>query len=108
MTGDETVSLPAGGHQPTRASQVVGLHLCLAVAGSVVLMDALGSVDPEIGAGDKASPIIEDRVLRRHRDLSRDDVAQVIITAEVVRDSVLPTLVPREKLPKRERRDKSA
>ena len=39
---------------------------------------------------------------------SRDDIAQVIITAEVVRDSVLPTLVPREKLAKRERREKSA
>ena len=39
---------------------------------------------------------------------SRDDVAQVIITAEVVRDAVLPTLVPRDKLVKRERRDKSA
>ena len=39
---------------------------------------------------------------------SRDDVAQVIISAEVVKDSVLPTLVPREKLAKRERRDKSA
>jgi ATP-dependent Clp protease ATP-binding subunit ClpX len=32
----------------------------------------------------------------------------VIITAEVVKASVLPTLVPREKLAKRERRDKSA
>ncbi len=39
---------------------------------------------------------------------SRDEVAQVIITAEVVKESVLPTLVPREKLAKRERRDKSA
>jgi len=39
---------------------------------------------------------------------SRDDVAQVIITDEVVNDSVLPTLVPRDKLPKRERREKSA
>lgn len=39
---------------------------------------------------------------------SRDDVAQVIITAEVVNDSVLPTLVPRDKLAKRERREKSA
>ncbi|SDT16940.1 ATP-dependent Clp protease ATP-binding subunit ClpX [Microlunatus soli] len=39
---------------------------------------------------------------------SREDVAQVIITAEVVNDSVLPTLVPRDKLAKRERREKSA
>jgi ATP-dependent Clp protease ATP-binding subunit ClpX len=39
---------------------------------------------------------------------SREDVAQVVITGEVVRDAVLPTLVPREKFAKRERRDKSA
>jgi ATP-dependent Clp protease ATP-binding subunit ClpX len=39
---------------------------------------------------------------------SRNDIAQVIITAEVVNDNVLPTLVPRNKMPKRERREKSA
>jgi ATP-dependent Clp protease ATP-binding subunit ClpX len=39
---------------------------------------------------------------------SRDDIAQVIITARSSETSVLPTLVPREKLAKRERREKSA
>jgi ATP-dependent Clp protease ATP-binding subunit ClpX len=39
---------------------------------------------------------------------SREDIGQVIITAEVVKDNVLPTLVPREKLVKRERRERSA
>jgi ATP-dependent Clp protease ATP-binding subunit ClpX len=39
---------------------------------------------------------------------SNDNVAQVIITDEVVRDAALPTLVPREKLAKRERRERSA
>jgi ATP-dependent Clp protease ATP-binding subunit ClpX len=39
---------------------------------------------------------------------SSDDVAQVIINAEVVKESALPTLLPREKLAKRERREKSA
>ena len=38
---------------------------------------------------------------------SRTDVAKVVITAEVVRDNVNPTLVPRE-APRRERREKSA
>ena len=53
--------------------------------------------------------ILEEVLLNVMYDVpSRDDVAQVIITAEVVRESVLPTLVPREKLAKRERRDKSA
>ena len=53
--------------------------------------------------------ILEEVLLNVMYDVpSRDDVAQVIITAEVVKDNVLPTLVPREKLPKRERRDKSA
>jgi ATP-dependent Clp protease ATP-binding subunit ClpX len=53
--------------------------------------------------------ILEEVLLNIMYDVpSRDDVAQVIITAEVVNDSVLPTLVPRSKLPKRERREKSA
>ncbi len=38
---------------------------------------------------------------------SREDVARVVITGEVVLDHVNPTIVPRE-VPKRERRDKSA
>jgi ATP-dependent Clp protease ATP-binding subunit ClpX len=39
---------------------------------------------------------------------SRDDVARVVITREVVLDNVLPTLVPRDAPQRRERRDKSA
>ncbi len=41
---------------------------------------------------------------------SREDVARVVVTREVVLENVLPTLVPREKAEprKRERRDKSA
>src|SRR5688500_14101004 len=53
--------------------------------------------------------ILEEVLLNVMYDVpSRDDIAQVNITDEVVRDSVLPTLVPREKLAKRERREKSA
>ncbi len=40
---------------------------------------------------------------------SRDDIAGVLISREVVLENVLPTLVPREEAPrKRERRDKTA
>jgi len=39
---------------------------------------------------------------------SRDDVARVVISGEVVLDNVLPTLVPRDAAPRRERREKSA
>ena len=39
---------------------------------------------------------------------SRTDVGKVVISGEVVRDNVSPTLVPREVAPRRERRDKSA
>jgi len=40
---------------------------------------------------------------------SRKDVAKVVITDEVVRSHVNPTLVPRDAQPaKRERREKSA
>jgi ATP-dependent Clp protease ATP-binding subunit ClpX len=53
--------------------------------------------------------ILEEVLLNVMYDVpSRDDVAQVIITDEVVKDSVLPTLVPRDKLAKRERRERSA
>ncbi|MFT4165190.1 MAG: ATP-dependent Clp protease ATP-binding subunit ClpX [Microlunatus sp.] len=53
--------------------------------------------------------ILEEVLLNIMYDVpSRDDVAQVIITAEVVKDSVLPTLVPRDKFAKRERRERSA
>jgi ATP-dependent Clp protease ATP-binding subunit ClpX len=53
--------------------------------------------------------ILEEVLLNVMYDVpSRNDIAQVIITAEVVNDNVLPTLVPRNKMPKRERREKSA
>jgi ATP-dependent Clp protease ATP-binding subunit ClpX len=39
---------------------------------------------------------------------SRTDVGKVVISGEVVRDNVNPTLVPRDVAPRRERRDKSA
>ncbi|MEZ5115755.1 MAG: ATP-dependent Clp protease ATP-binding subunit ClpX [Candidatus Nanopelagicales bacterium] len=54
--------------------------------------------------------IMEEVLLNVMYDVpSREDVARVVITGEVVRDNVLPTLVPREKTPtRRERREKSA
>jgi ATP-dependent Clp protease ATP-binding subunit ClpX len=53
--------------------------------------------------------ILEEVLLNVMYDVpSRSDVAQVIITADVVNESVLPTLVPHEKRSKGERREKSA
>jgi len=53
--------------------------------------------------------ILEEVLLNVMYDVpSRDDIGQVIISAEVVKDNVLPTVVPREKLAKRERRERSA
>jgi ATP-dependent Clp protease ATP-binding subunit ClpX len=53
--------------------------------------------------------ILEEVLLNVMYDVpSREDIGQVIITAEVVKDNVLPTLVPRDKLVKRERRERSA
>jgi ATP-dependent Clp protease ATP-binding subunit ClpX len=52
--------------------------------------------------------ILEEVLLNVMYDVpSRDDIAQVIITSEVVRDRYADS-VPREKLAKRERREKSA
>ncbi|RIQ17218.1 ATP-dependent Clp protease ATP-binding subunit ClpX, partial [Jiangella rhizosphaerae] len=39
---------------------------------------------------------------------SRDDVARVVITREVVDANVLPTLLPRGRVGRRQRREKSA
>ena len=52
--------------------------------------------------------ILEEVLLHVMYDIpSRDDVAKVVITGEVVRDHVNPTLVPRT-APRRERKDKTA
>jgi len=52
--------------------------------------------------------ILEEVLLNVMYDVpSRDDVAKVVISEEVVRNSVNPTLVPRE-APKRAPREKSA
>ncbi|MHB1166225.1 MAG: ATP-dependent Clp protease ATP-binding subunit ClpX [Candidatus Nanopelagicales bacterium] len=52
--------------------------------------------------------ILEEVLLNVMYDVpSRTDVAKVVISGEVVRDNVNPTLVPRE-APRRERREKSA
>jgi len=52
--------------------------------------------------------ILEEVLLNVMYDVpSRTDIAKVVITGEVVRDSVNPTLIPRE-APRRERREKSA
>ena len=52
--------------------------------------------------------ILEEVLLHVMYDIpSRDDVAKVVITGEVVRDHVNPTLVPRT-APRRERKEKSA
>ena len=53
--------------------------------------------------------ILEEVLLSSMYELpSREDVARVVISREVVMDKVNPTLVPREAPPRRERRDKSA
>ncbi len=52
--------------------------------------------------------ILEEVLLNVMYDVpSRDDIAKVVISGEVVRDNVNPTLVPRQ-APRRERREKSA
>ncbi|OYN94381.1 ATP-dependent Clp protease ATP-binding subunit ClpX [Enemella evansiae] len=53
--------------------------------------------------------ILEEVLLNVMYDVpSAEDIAQVVITGEVVTDSVVPTLVPRAEFGKRERREKSA
>ncbi|MBU6245056.1 MAG: ATP-dependent Clp protease ATP-binding subunit ClpX [Actinomycetales bacterium] len=74
--------------------------------------EALGEIADQAllrGTGARGlRAILEEVLLNVMYDVpSRSDVAKVVITGEVVRDSVNPTLVPRE-APRRERREKSA
>jgi ATP-dependent Clp protease ATP-binding subunit ClpX len=74
--------------------------------------DALGEIADQAllrGTGARGlRAILEEVLLNVMYDVpSRTDVAKVVITGEVVADSVNPTLVPRE-APRRERREKSA
>ncbi len=74
--------------------------------------DALGEIADQAllrGTGARGlRAILEEVLLNVMYDApSRTDIAKVVITGEVVRDKVNPTLVPRE-APRRERREKSA
>ena len=74
--------------------------------------DALGEIADQAllrGTGARGlRAILEEVLLNVMYDVpSRTDIAKVVITGEVVRDNVNPTLVPRE-APRRERREKSA
>ncbi len=73
-------------------------------------IDAIADLALLRGTGARGlRAILEEVLLNVMYDVpSSEDVAQVIITADVVKDAALPTLVPREKLAKRERREKSA
>ena len=74
--------------------------------------DALGEIADQAllrGTGARGlRAILEEVLLNVMYDVpSRTDVGKVVISGEVVRDNVNPTLVPRE-APRRERREKSA
>jgi ATP-dependent Clp protease ATP-binding subunit ClpX len=75
--------------------------------------DALGAIADQAmkrGTGARGlRSIMEEVLLNVMYDVpSRDDVATVIITKEVVDENVLPTLVPVQAPRRRERREKSA
>ncbi|WP_163509953.1 ATP-dependent Clp protease ATP-binding subunit ClpX [Fodinicola acaciae] len=75
--------------------------------------DALESVADQAilrGTGARGLRAILEEVLQSvmYEIPSRSDVARVVITGDVVLSHVNPTIVPRDQLSKRERRDKSA
>ncbi len=67
----ETVSLPIPRDQGTVPFQVVLVDVSIAVPGAVVLVDPPSPVDPQVDPGDEAVPLVEDLLLRGHRNLSR-------------------------------------
>jgi len=72
-------------------------------------LDAIADQAIHRGTGARGlRAIMEEVLLPVMYDIpSRDDVAKVVVTKETVQDNVLPTIVPR-KVPRSERRDKSA
>jgi ATP-dependent Clp protease ATP-binding subunit ClpX len=72
-------------------------------------LDAIADQAIHRGTGARGlRAIMEEVLLPVMYDIpSRDDVAKVVVTKETVQDNVLPTIVPR-KVPRSERRDKTA
>ena len=73
-------------------------------------IDAIADLALLRGTGARGlRAILEEVLLNVMYDIpSQEDIGQVIITDDVVNDAALPTLVPRSKIAKRERREKSA
>ena len=65
------MSLPIPRDQGTVPFQVVLVDISFAVPGAVVLVDSPSPVDPQVDPGDEAAPLVEDLLLRGHRNLSR-------------------------------------
>lgn len=57
--------------QSTVPFQVVLVDISVAVPRAVVLVDPPSPVDPQVDPGDEAAPLVEDLLLRGHRNLSR-------------------------------------
>jgi ATP-dependent Clp protease ATP-binding subunit ClpX len=73
-------------------------------------LDAIADQAIHRGTGARGlRAIMEEVLLPVMYDIpSRDDVAKVVVTKETVQDNMLPTIVPRGKPTRSERRDKSA
>ncbi|MGD7707680.1 ATP-dependent Clp protease ATP-binding subunit ClpX [Microlunatus sp. Y2014] len=73
-------------------------------------IEAVADLALERGTGARGLRAILEEVLLgvMYEVPSSEDIGQVVITEEVVRANAVPTLVPRAKLAKRERREKSA
>ena len=73
-------------------------------------LDAIADQALKRGTGARGlRAILEEVLLSVMYDVpSRDDIARVVITGDVVANNVNPTLVPREAPTRRERRDKTA
>ena len=66
-----TVPLPIAGDQGAVPFQVVLVDISIAVPRAVVLVDPPSPVDPQVDPGDEPAPLVEDLLLRGHRNLSR-------------------------------------
>ena len=65
------MSLPIPRDQGTVPFQVVLVDISVAVPRAVLLVDPPSPVDPQVDPGDEAAPLVEDLLLRGHRNLSR-------------------------------------
>jgi hypothetical protein len=63
------VPLPVLGEEGAVAFQIIFVNISLPMSRAVVLVDPPSPIDPQVGTSDEPALLVEDVVLRGHRNL---------------------------------------